>query len=132
MMCSSSRWRALARQELGRFADGRITNGLIDRVLETAAIGARLSFEFEGRELAIGFDFGKASAEFRYRIGGGEWRTEKRERPDWVSADGWYRLSYYGDDWKPGKHRFEAEVIHGNRPDCSGSNFRLAKVGIIR
>ncbi|MDQ0058564.1 SGNH/GDSL hydrolase family protein [Paenibacillus harenae] len=104
----------------------------IDRVLETAAIGARLSFEFDGRGLALGFDFGKASAEFRYRIDGGEWQTEKRERPDWVSADGWYRLSYYGDDWKPGIHRFEAEIIHGNRPDCSGTNFRLAKVGIIR
>jgi hypothetical protein len=103
----------------------------IDRVLETAATGARLSFEFEGRGLALGFDFGKTSAEFRYRIDGGEWQTEKRDRPDWVGADGWYRLSYYGDDWLPGNHRFEAEVIHGNRPDCTGTNFRLAKVGII-
>lgn len=104
----------------------------IDRVLETASIGATLAFDFEGRGLALGFDFGRTSAEFRYRIDGGEWQTEKRERPDWLGADGWYRLSYFGDDLAYGKHRFEAEVIYGNRPDCSGTNFRLAKAGVIR
>lgn len=104
----------------------------IDQVLETSAIGAELSFEFEGRGLALGFDFGKSSAEFRYRIDGGEWQTAQRDRPDWVGADGWYRLFFLGDDWELSRHQFELSVVHGNRPGCSGTNFRLAKAGIIR
>jgi hypothetical protein len=104
----------------------------IDQVLETAAVGAKLSFEFHGRGLALGFDFGKTSAEFRYRIDGGEWKTEELERPDWVSDEGWYRLCFLGDELDMGRHEFELEVIHGNRPECKGTNFRLAKVGIIR
>ncbi|WP_169084830.1 SGNH/GDSL hydrolase family protein [Paenibacillus sp. PL91] len=104
----------------------------IDHVLETSAVGAGLSFSFEGRGLALGFDFGRSSAEFRYRIDGGEWLTSERERPSWLAEDGWYRLSCFGDDWAGGSHRFELEVIHGNRANCTGTNFRLAKVGIIR
>lgn len=104
----------------------------IDQVLETSAIGAELSFSFEGRGLVLGFDFGRSSAEFRYRIDDGEWQVMERERPSWVQDDGWYRLSCFGDDWGSGRHRFELEVIHGNRPECTGTNFRLAKVGIIR
>jgi hypothetical protein len=104
----------------------------IDQVLETAVPGAMLSFEFEGRGVALGFDFGKRSAEFRYRIDGGEWMDEVRERPDWVGDDGWFRLSCLGGELAPGRHRFELEVIHGNRPECKGTNFRLGMIGVIR
>jgi hypothetical protein len=104
----------------------------IDQVLETSAVGACLSITFEGRGLALGFDFGRSSAEFRYRVDGGEWLTSARERPSWLAEDGWYRLSCFGDDWTDGSHRFELEVIHGNQPNCTGTNLRLAKVGIIR
>jgi len=104
----------------------------IDQVLETSSVSAGLAFTFEGRGLVLGFDFGRSSAEFRYRMDGGEWLVSERERPAWVGEDGWYRLSYFGDDLEPGSHQFELEVIHGNRPDCTGTNFRLAKVGIIR
>ncbi|MFC5649421.1 SGNH/GDSL hydrolase family protein [Paenibacillus solisilvae] len=104
----------------------------IDQVLETAAVGAKLSFTFEGRGLSLGFDFGKTSAEFRYRIDEGPWRSESRERPDWCGDDGWYRTSFLGDDLEPGTHRLELEVIHGDRPDCRGTNFRLGHIGVIR
>ncbi|OBZ13088.1 SGNH/GDSL hydrolase family protein [Bacillus sp. FJAT-26390] len=104
----------------------------IDQVLETAAVGAGLSFRFEGRGLALGFDFGRSSAEFRYRVDGGEWQPSERERPSWLAEDGWYRLSFFGDDWSGGAHLFELEVMHGNQPNCTGTNFRLAKVGIIQ
>src|SRR5207244_90873 len=43
----------------------------IDHVLHTSAVGARLSFRFEGRGLALGFDFGRSSAEFRYQLDDG-------------------------------------------------------------
>ena len=103
----------------------------VDQVLETAAIGARLSFRFVGRGLALVFDFGKASAEFRWRLDDGEWNSVQRERPDWLEADGWLRLCLIGDDFTPGAHRFEMEVIHGHTPGQVGTNLRLAKVGII-
>lgn len=103
----------------------------VDQVLETAAIGATLSFFFAGRGLALVFDFGKASAEFRWRLDGGEWHTEQRERPDWLGADGWLRLSLLGDSFNPGAHHFELEVIHGYTPGQTGTNLRLAKIGVI-
>ncbi|BBH22005.1 hypothetical protein Back11_33500 [Paenibacillus baekrokdamisoli] len=104
----------------------------IDQVLETAAIGAKLAFTFEGRGLTLGFDFGKNAAEFRYKIDGGDWVTERRDRPDWCGDDGWYRMSFLGDELEFGKHYFELEVIHGSRPDCKGTNFRLGNIGIIQ
>ncbi|QHW30980.1 SGNH/GDSL hydrolase family protein [Paenibacillus rhizovicinus] len=103
----------------------------IDQVLETAAVGAKLAFSFNGRGLSLGFDFGKTSAEFRYRFDGGEWVTASRERPDWCGDEGWFRSCFLGDDLAPGTHRFELEVIHGDRPECRGTNFRLALIGVV-
>jgi hypothetical protein len=109
----------------------------IDQVLHTAAPGARLEFEFSGRGLALGLDFGRYSAEFRYRIDAGLWQDSDRERPDWVGAEGWYRLSVLAEDLAPGKHTFALEVVHGNplgdRPGTAyaGTNFDLGLIGII-
>lgn len=104
----------------------------IDQVLETAAVGASLSLSFEGRGLTFGFDFGRTSSEFRYRIDGGDWRTEVRERPDWAGADGWFKISVLDDALEYGLHTFELEVMNGRHPGCSGTNFRLGLIGVIR
>lgn len=104
----------------------------IDQLLFTAAVGAKLSFEFNGRGLCLAFDFGKTSAEFKYRLDGGEWQTSNRDRPYWVGDDGWYRISQIADDLKPGRHAFELEVIHGNAANCTGTNFRLGLIGVVR
>ncbi|GIO15125.1 acyl-CoA thioesterase [Cohnella xylanilytica] len=103
----------------------------IDRALTTFAVGAKLSFAFEGRGLALAFDFGKRSAEFRYRIDGGEWAVSSRERPDWCGDGGWLKLEVLADDLPQGRHEVELEVVHGNRLDCAGTNFDLAFVGVI-
>lgn len=102
-----------------------------DQLLETAAVGARLAFDFTGRELCLGFDFGKASAEFRYRIDGGEWVQAVRDRPDWCGESGWFRLFRVPGELPSGPHRMELEVVHGGRPDCTGTNFRLALIGVV-
>ena len=47
----------------------------IDQTLHTSVPGARLSFDFNGRGLLFGCDFGRSSAEFRWRVDGGEWQT---------------------------------------------------------
>lgn len=104
----------------------------IDQVLETAAVGAKLAFNFTGCGLTLGFDFGKTSSEFRYRLDHGPWQTSVRDRPNWCGNDGWFRMYTIADDLVEGPHRFELEVIHGDIPDCSGTNCRLALVGIIR
>jgi len=103
----------------------------MDQVIDTAAVGARLSFSFTGRGLALGFDFGKTSAEFRYRIDGGGWKEEVRERPDWCQDEGWYKISCITDELTSSEHEFELEVIHGNRPECKGTNLRLSMIGIV-
>lgn len=103
----------------------------IDQVLQTTAIGATLSFGFNGRGVALAFDFGRMSAEYRYRIDKGEWKTEVRERPSWVGPAGWLRISNHGDELPPAAHLFELEVTHGDRPDCTGTNFVLALIGVI-
>ncbi|WP_027092774.1 SGNH/GDSL hydrolase family protein [Cohnella thermotolerans] len=103
----------------------------IDRTLSTFAVGAKLRFSFEGQVLALAFDFGKRSAEFRYRIDGGEWIVSSRERPDWCGDSGWMKLEVLYDGLAQGRHEFELEVVHGGRPDCKGTNFDLAFVGVI-
>ncbi|MFC5402726.1 SGNH/GDSL hydrolase family protein [Cohnella soli] len=97
----------------------------------TSAPGARLSFSFAGRGLVLGFDFGKKSAEFRYRLDGGEWTEVVRERAAWCPEDGWFRPYLIGDDLGTGYHHCEIEVVHGNRDDCKGTDFHLLFIGIV-
>jgi lysophospholipase L1-like esterase len=104
----------------------------IDQVLDTSAIGAGLSFSFIGRALVLGFDFGKTSAEFMYKLDDGEWIEVERDRPDWCGDEGWYRITYIGDDFDYKEHKFKLKVIHGNRPECKGTNLRLAMIGVVR
>lgn len=104
----------------------------MDLVMDTAAPGARLSFSFEGHALALGFDFGHTSAEFRYRLDNDGWVTVTRERPEWCGASGWYRLSMIAEDLPNTLHEVEIEVIHGNRPECTGTNFHLALIGVVK
>lgn len=104
----------------------------LDQVLETSAMGARLHFQFTGRGAALAFDFGKSSAEFRYRFDGGEWVEERRDRPDWAGKDGWLRLSILAEDLPLGEHLCELEVIRSQDSASWGGHFRLGLIGIIR
>lgn len=103
----------------------------IDQTIETPAVGAQLSFDFTGRGLTLGFDFGKASADFCYRLDGGEWVDHTFDIPGWAGNDGWFRTVNIGDDLEPGHHTFELRVVHGNRPECRGTNLRLGLIGVI-
>jgi len=103
----------------------------IDRVLDTPSPGSALACSFEGRGVAIGIDFGKATAEFRYRLDGGEWVHYEVDRPDWNGNDGWFRLFTIADDLPQGEHRLELETFLGATELHKGTNFRLALVGIV-
>lgn len=104
----------------------------LDHVLETNSIGAKLSFTFKGRGVALAFDFGKASADFKYRIDNGDWDVVRLDRPDWVGSNGWLRLCTLAETLAAGEHLVELEVLHSNDPACQGFNFRLGLVGIIQ
>ncbi|MDF2648096.1 MAG: lysophospholipase L1-like esterase [Paenibacillus sp.] len=103
----------------------------VDRMLCTSAIGAKLSFTFLGCGLALAFDFGKKSSEFRYRLNGGESVTTLRERPEWCQDGGWLQIYWIDDELEHGMHHFELEVVHGDRAECKGTHFHLAMIGII-
>ncbi len=104
----------------------------IDRILDTSAVGAKLSFDFVGRGLSLGFDFGNYSSEFRYRLDNGEWIEASRPRDWWCPDANWFRIYNVADDLTNGMHHFELEVIHGNTDKCKGTNFRLGLVGVIK
>lgn len=99
----------------------------MDQVVETCVIGSELSFSFTGRGLLLGFDFGKTSANFKYRLDDREWTEMKWDFPDWCGNDGWYRVFYIGDDFDNIEHKFDLKVIYGSH----GSNFRLAMIGVV-
>jgi hypothetical protein len=103
----------------------------IDQMLTTSAIGAKLAFSFEGAGLALAFDFGKRSANFIYRIDGGEQVEHVFDRQDWCPEEGMFQLALVGRDLPPGQHRMELEVIHGDGPGCTGTRFKLAFIGVI-
>ncbi len=104
----------------------------VDRILRTAAIGSRLSFEFEGKGFCMTFDFGWFSSEYKYRIDGCEWLDSNRKRPEWISGGGWLRTDIVAYDLKYGRHSVEVEVTHGNGDLCKGSNFELCGIGIVK
>ncbi len=110
----------------------------MDQVWHTTALGSRLQFNFEGRGLLLGVDFGKNAGEFRYRLDNGEWKLSNFDRPDWLGSDGWYRVLLIADDLSEKSHHFELEVVHSNPAGdyalasrCAGTAFNLALVGII-
>jgi hypothetical protein len=83
----------------------------MDQVLHSTAPGTALSFDFEGCGLVLGFDFGRASGEVRFRVDGGEWRATARERPAWVGDSGWFRPEVIAEGLPYGPHHFELETI---------------------
>jgi len=103
----------------------------LDQGLETHAPGARLEFDFTGRGLLFIIQYGKRSAEFNYRIDGGEWIPMVRERYDWSGDRNMVRATFITEDLSPGSHHFELVVTHGQRPDCTGTEFRLGSIGIL-
>jgi hypothetical protein len=104
----------------------------IHEVWDTAAVGAALEFDFNGRGLVLGFDFGNQSAELVYRLDGGAERQTSRERFNWAGLSGWFRTEHIADDLEDGAHHFEMRVVHGNKPECKGTDMRLAMIGIVR
>jgi hypothetical protein len=104
----------------------------MDQAIETSAIGARLSFAFEGRGLGVGFDVGKLSSDFKYRIDQGEWVLFKRERADWMPPYGLFEFDVLCEDLPQGKHTCELETAFPTESRYSGARFCFGLIGVIR
>jgi hypothetical protein len=103
----------------------------IEQVLETSAVGSKMFFKFRGQGLVLGFDFGKCSSEFKYRLDERDWVNVIRDRPYWCGNDGWYRLELIAENLENKIHEIEIVVTHGNRPECTGTNFALGLIGVV-
>ena len=101
------------------------------QVLESHTPGARLVMDFDGAGLALIIEYGKRSADFAYRLDGGEWTPVERTHHDWGGDCGMVDPWVLSDELPRGRHRFELELVHGNRPDCTGTEFRLAQIGVL-
>ena len=109
----------------------RVQDWHTGQILETHTPGAGLAFEFTGRALALIFEFGSRSADFRYRLDGGEWTPVAQTRFDWGGEHGLVIPCVVADDLADGTHRFELETVHENRPESAGTECRLALVGVV-
>jgi len=103
----------------------------VEQALETHAPGSKLAFSFDGRGLALVFEYGRLSSDIRYRLDDGEWTAVEWVRPDWAGDRGRVDPLVISDDLPNGRHHFEMEVINGNRPDCMGTECRVCLIGVI-
>ncbi len=103
----------------------------IEQALHTTVPGARLKFSFNGRGLALGFDFGRLASEVRYRVDGGEWQTTQRDRPAWAGDRGWLRLLLVSESLAPGLHEFELETIAVPVTGNCGTVTTIGLIGVI-
>jgi hypothetical protein len=104
----------------------------MDQIMTTSAFAAGLSLQFHGETLVLGLDFGKTSADFKWRLDYGEWMDFAIDRI--VGApedDGRFLLLTVVSDLPIGVHHVEIEIVHGNRDLCRGTNFKLVFVGYI-
>ncbi|MGO4274643.1 hypothetical protein AB4Z22_33215, partial [Paenibacillus sp. TAF58] len=63
---------------------------------------------------------------------GGPAITTCRDRPNWCEDSGWFRIYWIADDLEEGLHHVELQVVHDNREECTGTNFHLALIGIVK
>ncbi len=102
----------------------------LEQVLHTTVPGARLQFNFAGRGLVLGFDFGRLAGEVRYRIDGGPWVTTQRDRPAWAGDSGWCRLVVI-DDLAVREHRCELETLAAPITGGCGTVTTLGLIGVV-
>jgi hypothetical protein len=103
----------------------------MEQALHTTVPSARLKISFNGRGLALGFDFGRLASEVRFRVDGGEWQTTQRDRPAWAGDRGWLRLLMVSESLAPGPHEFELETVAVPVTGNCGTVTSIGLIGVI-
>jgi len=103
----------------------------MDQILYTSAPGSAITVEFEARAIAVGFDFGKKSAEVRYSIDGGEPVETLSEKAAWAPDSGWYYLRVLADGLGGGAHTLTVESLNRSCDGMPGTRCEIAFVGLV-
>lgn len=105
---------------------------LVYNMLSTFSPDAKLKFSFEGTGAVMCVDFGRAAADFRYRVDGGEWKCSNWDRPAWFPLDrGWTRNQLLADHLEMGVHQMEIEVCTPISDEVKGCNLDVCYIGIM-
>ena len=96
--------------------------------LYTCGLHDSLSFEFEGRGLAIIFSYGKSTGKIFYAIDGGEWKEYAYERYWWVPDENFTNAVVFADDLEYGTHTFSLQVTHGDAEGFTSSDCKILKI----
>jgi hypothetical protein len=101
-------------------------------VLSCRVPNATLIIPFVGTGLLMTFDFGKQSGEIMYRVDQGEWKTTKRDRPNWVGQSGWLRTMKIVDHLPNGQHEIEIKTMSAEAGEPWLSNFDVVFIAQIQ
>ena len=91
-----------------------------------------LSFEFEGRGVALIFSYGKSSGKLEYCIDDGEWKEYSFERCWWVPEENFTNAVKFADDLETGKHVFKLRVTHGDAEGFTSSDCKILKIIVAK
>lgn len=101
----------------------------VERILQTASLGAALEFCFHGRGLELFVRVNQFAAGYRVRVDDGKWIDLSGPRPDWCKkTPDWIRSDML-TGYEPGMHYVRLETFMAN--GATGTNFELCDVGII-
>ncbi len=103
-----------------------------DEKLFTYGLHNSLSFEFEGRGIAIVFSYGKSSGRLEYSIDGGEWTEYAYERYWWVPEENFTNAVKFADDLGNGHHTFSLRVTHGDEEGFTSSDCKILKILVVK
>lgn len=100
-------------------------------VLDCPLPHATVKFPFDGRALVLGFDFGHAAGEVRYRIDAGPWTETQRERFAWHGDTGWFRPTLAASGLAAGRHDCELETLPAVHAGRTSTQTTLVFLGCI-
>ena len=103
-----------------------------NETLYTCGLHDSLSFEFEGRGLAIVFSYGKSTGKMSYTIDGGEQKEYSYERYWWVPEENFTNAVLFADDLEYGTHTFSLQVTHGDAEGFTSSDCKILKIFAVK
>lgn len=106
---------------------------LVQQVLSTTSIGSRIQCSFLGNGLVLTVSFGWMAADYRWRVDGSAWTTERYDRPAWMDDHSWLRTKTLLHGLKMGKHTVEFEVLPPLDDGAhKGTTFEICCIGILK
>lgn len=102
--------------------------------LETSAIDAVLEVSFEGTGVAVCQMYGKASADFKYKVDDGEWimKESSGANCDWMGNGGFYKFIKLAEGLAYGKHTLTIQSVQNVKNSNVGNRLEFYLFGEIK